>query len=154
MATPIEPSQWLSMIASFLLVLALLFGTLWFLRRLGAGGLKRSGGRLAVLESLWLGPKQRIAIVRVDGREVMIAITQQQISLLTSLPVEQVNSLEGQGSESEGLSPEAAEGAVAAAAELPESSRVTREAADPALAARFRDAMRAIATRLPGGAGK
>jgi len=87
MANPIEPMQWLSMVASFVLVLGLLGATLWVLRRMGGRSIRGSGGRLALQESLWLGPRQRVALIRVDDREILIAITQQQVTMLTRLPM-------------------------------------------------------------------
>jgi flagellar protein FliO/FliZ len=87
MANPIEPMQWLSMVASFVLVLGLLGATLWVLRRMGGRSIRGAGGRLALQESLWLGPRQRVALIRVDDQEILIAITQQQVTMLTRLPL-------------------------------------------------------------------
>ena len=83
MGKAIEPSQWLSLIASFALVLVLLLGTLWVLRRIGAAGLRpQSGRRLAIVESLWVGNRQRIVLLRVDDSEVLVGISAQGITRL------------------------------------------------------------------------
>lgn len=85
MGKAIEPSQWLSLVASFALVLVLLLGTLWVLRRIGAAGLRpQTGRRLAVVESLWLGNRQRVVLLRVDGREILLGISAQGINRLDS----------------------------------------------------------------------
>jgi len=83
MSKAVEPSQWLSLVASFALVLVLLLGTLWVLRRIGAAGLRsQAGRRLVVVESLWLGNRQRVVLLRVDDREVLLGVSAQGISRL------------------------------------------------------------------------
>ena len=92
MGKAIEPSQWLSLIASFALVLVLLLGTLWVLRRIGATGLRaQSGRRLSVVESLWLGNRQRVVLLRVDDREILLGISAQGINRLDSLAASSVS---------------------------------------------------------------
>lgn len=151
MTSPIEPSQWLSMLASFLLVIVLLVATLWLLRRIGGRNLRGATGRLAIVESLWVGPKQRLAIVRVDGREVLIAITQQQFTLLTALPVDRDRGDDSDEPESN------APGAVlqGRASEHPEAlSTASGSTPDPAIAQRFRQLLRDWSTKLPRGGAK
>jgi flagellar biosynthetic protein FliO len=129
MGNPIEPLQWLSMLGSFVLVLALLGATLWVLRRMGGRGTRIQGRRLAIVESVWLGPRQRLALIRVDHQELLVAMSQQQINLLTHLgPVQE-------------SSDEAA----------PVVGDAPAPPADPAVTARFRDAMKALTQRLPRG---
>ena len=83
MSKAIDTSQWLSLIASFALVLVLLLGTLWVLRRIGAAGLRpQAGRRLVVVESLWLGNRQRVVLLRVDSREILLGISNQGITRL------------------------------------------------------------------------
>ncbi len=129
MGNPIEPMQWLSMLASFALVLALLGATLWVLRRMGGRGARTQGRRLAIVESIWLGPRQRLALVRVDNHELLISVSQQQINLLSNLgavrePTDELGSADGGG---------------------------PTPPADPAVAARFREAMKSLTQRLPRG---
>lgn len=86
MGQTIESGQLLSIVASFVLVIVLLFATLWLLRRIGLSGLRsQAGRRLAIVDSLWLGNRQRIALVRVDERELVIGISGQSISLIAEL---------------------------------------------------------------------
>lgn len=71
--------------ASFALVIALLVGLLWALKRLQrTQGLRRSEKRLQVVESMALGARHKVAIVRVDHREVLVGITATQITTLAS----------------------------------------------------------------------
>jgi len=145
MANPIEPMQWVSMVASFVIVLALLGATLWLLRRMGARSIKGSGGRLAIAESLWLGPRQRLALVRVDQHEVLVAITQQQVTLLLSLPDTAVANGEGGGASDAMLEPSAVAGV---------PSNEGRASPDLAVAQRFRQLIQGWTSGRSGGADK
>ena len=71
------------MFGSFALVLALMAGLLWALRRLQSRmNSQNAGRRLQILESVSVGPRQKIALVRVGEHEVMVGITASQISAL------------------------------------------------------------------------
>ena len=65
-----------------------MLGLLWTLRKLqggqaGPGGLlRRKSGRLQLLETLSIGPRQKLALVSVDGRDVLLGITASSISAL------------------------------------------------------------------------
>lgn len=81
-------ADWLQYLLSFAFVIALLLGLLWTLRKLqggqaGPGGLlRRKSGRLQLLETLSIGPRQKLALVSVDGRDVLLGITASSISAL------------------------------------------------------------------------
>lgn len=140
MANPIEPMQWLSMIASFLLVIGLLFATLWVLRRMGGRSLRGHGGRIRVVESVWLAPRQRIALVRVDHQELLIGITQQQVSLLTVLQSDQASLEPGDQADRIDPNPDSGDGTSMAPASV-------RPTPDSALSDRFRQALRSWSSR-------
>ena len=71
------------MIGSFALVLALMAVLLWALRRLQTRmANQNSGRRLQIVESLSVGPRQKIALIRVGDNEVMVGITASQITAL------------------------------------------------------------------------
>jgi len=76
--------DWLQYLLSFALVIGLLLGLLWALRKLqnGQGFVKRPQQRLQIVESLSLAPRQKIALVRLDGQEVLVGITAQSITVL------------------------------------------------------------------------
>ena len=84
-------ADWLQYLLSFGFVIALLLGLLWTLRKLqgaqaGSGGLlRRKAGRLHLIESLSIGPRQKLALVSVDGREVLLGITASSINALQAL---------------------------------------------------------------------
>jgi flagellar protein FliO/FliZ len=71
--------------ASFALVIALLVGLLWSLRKLQrTRGFGRREQRLQVVESMALGARHKVALIRVGHREVLVGITPQQITTLAS----------------------------------------------------------------------
>ena len=72
------------LVGSFLIVIALMAGLLWALRRLQTKmAVQNSGRKLQVLEMLSVGTRQKIALVRVGDKEVLIGISPTQICALT-----------------------------------------------------------------------
>lgn len=70
---------------SFALVVGLLLGLLWALKRLQLSPtFSRRDQRLRVVETLSLGARSKIALVRCDGREMLVGITPAQITPLGS----------------------------------------------------------------------
>ncbi len=71
-------------ILSLLLVLALMVGLLyaskWFMRRR-----PRGGRRLRFLEAMALSNKEKLVLIEVDKRHLLIGVSSQQVSLLTEL---------------------------------------------------------------------
>lgn len=86
---PTSQLDFVSLGGNFLLVLALLLAVLWALRRLqgikGLQGLRPVQRRLSVVEALSVGPRQKIALVRVDDREVLVGLTPTGFALLKEL---------------------------------------------------------------------
>jgi len=81
--------EWMSFGLSFILVL-LTIGALYFLFHrfvLGAMPMKIER-RMKVVETLAVGPRQKIVLMRVAGREVVIGITAQQMNTLVEWPLE------------------------------------------------------------------
>ena len=74
----------LRFMGSMLLVLALLGGLLWGLKRLQAGALRPGGAarQLEIIEAVSVGPRQKIALVRVGNREVLVGVSPAQITAL------------------------------------------------------------------------
>lgn len=73
---------------SFIFVIGLLLCLLWALRRLQNGSvlLRKSTTRLQALETLSVGTRQKIMLIRVDQREILVGITAQQMTVLTPWP--------------------------------------------------------------------
>ena len=74
----------LRMLGSMVVVIALLLAVLWSLKRMQNKMLTtgQPGRRLNVLETLGVGTRQKIALVRVDEHEILISITPTQINTL------------------------------------------------------------------------
>jgi flagellar protein FliO/FliZ len=77
--------DWLSMASSFLLVIGLLAVVLYLLRRFQPGAL--GGGRqIQLLESLATGSRQRVVLVRVRDKDLLLGVSMQQINTLAEWP--------------------------------------------------------------------
>jgi len=85
MNSSLHLSDWLSFAASFAAVLAVMAVLLFALKKIQTGNLlglpKR---RMRVLETLSAGPRQRVVLLRVKNQDVLIGITPQGMSLLTT----------------------------------------------------------------------
>jgi flagellar protein FliO/FliZ len=72
-----EATVYLRFVASLVLVLGLMLGVLWLLRRFGFGGMvARPGGRrrLSVVETMTLDGRRRLVLVRRDDVEHLVMI--------------------------------------------------------------------------------
>ncbi len=77
----------LSMAAALCLILGLLFLGFYLLRRFGPMALARvKGGPAPTLAGrLFLGNRQSVAVVRVQGRTLVLGVTEHQVNLLTEI---------------------------------------------------------------------
>jgi flagellar protein FliO/FliZ len=83
-------SDWLQYAFSFALVIALLLAVLWGLRKMQSGAtfLRKSSQRMQTIESLSIGPRQKIVLIQVDGQDVLVGITAHQMTALSPWPVQ------------------------------------------------------------------
>jgi flagellar biogenesis protein FliO len=82
---PSGPSGWRAL-GSLLLVSGLAVGGLWAFRRWGANRLPGSGGtRMKVEETLALGDRRFVSILRVDDERFLVALSPQGVNLMTRL---------------------------------------------------------------------
>lgn len=73
----------LQMLLSFALVVVLLLVLLHFLKKMQQGqGFGRHARRMQVIETLGLGPRQKVVITRVDDREFLLGVTATDIAVL------------------------------------------------------------------------
>ena len=70
---------------TLLLVLGLIIGLGWLLKRLPGGGFRPSEG-LKVVASLNVGAKERVVVVDVNGQQLLLGVTAGGISTLHQLP--------------------------------------------------------------------
>ena len=75
-------AEWLSMIASFLLVIGLLVATLFALKKLNLGIGGDEGKRLKILEVKNLGARQKLLLVSVNTEQILLGLTPQGITRL------------------------------------------------------------------------
>lgn len=80
--------DWLQYLFSFVFVIGLLLALLRTLRKLQNGSplLRKNTQRLQTLETLSVGPRQKIMLIRVDDREVLVGITAQHMTVLNPWP--------------------------------------------------------------------
>ena len=67
------------------LVVVLLWGALWAMRRMRPGGVSWDSRDCTVLRSLALGPRERLLVVRVGTRQLVVGVGSATISLLCEL---------------------------------------------------------------------
>ena len=75
-------SVYLRFVLSLCLVLGLILGLMWLLRRfgpVGLGGIKGGARRLKVLEVLQIDPKHRLVLVTRDNREHLLLLGSQTL---------------------------------------------------------------------------
>jgi flagellar biosynthetic protein FliO len=87
MSTGITGADLFRMLGSLALVVALMLALLWGLRQLQSKiNNQNSGRRLQIIESLSVGTRQKVALIRVGEREVLIGISPTQINGIASWP--------------------------------------------------------------------
>ncbi|MBK8970146.1 MAG: flagellar biosynthetic protein FliO [Hahellaceae bacterium] len=88
-------SQAGQVVAALATVVALIMVTAWFMRRfVGISG--GAGKQLRVIAAISVGNRERIAVVDVAGRQIVVGITAQQISSLGELE-EPIDNPEAEG---------------------------------------------------------
>lgn len=82
----------LSMILSLLIVLATIVVLAYLYKRFYGGFTGNLNGR--IVNSIALGPKERVVVVDVESSRLVLGVTTQQITLLKELPKPEVGSSE------------------------------------------------------------
>lgn len=70
---------------ALLLVAGLILGLGWLLKRLPGSGFRPAAG-LKLVASLALGPKERVVVIEVNGRQLLLGVSVGGISALHTLP--------------------------------------------------------------------
>jgi flagellar protein FliO/FliZ len=81
---PIESDGLASLSLTIGLIVMLLWGAIWALRRLRPGG-GAAGGDCAVVRSLALGPRERLLVVQIGGKHLVVGVGATSVSLLCEL---------------------------------------------------------------------
>ncbi len=82
-------------VLGLIVVLALMFGLAWFVRRFGNAGQAR-GRAIQVLSALPVGGRERVLLVRVGDEQVLIGVAPGRVQALHVLerPVENINAVD------------------------------------------------------------
>ena len=84
-STGTSPFDWVRVAGSIVLVLLLLGALMWTLRRMKILQTTQGGERkLQVLETISVGPRQKIALLRVANHQVLIGMSANQFTALGS----------------------------------------------------------------------
>ena len=82
---PYEADSLVSLSLSVAVIVALLWGALWLLRRLRPNGLTLRTDDCRILRSLALGPRDKLLVVSVGTKQLVIGVGTTAISLLCEL---------------------------------------------------------------------
>jgi len=69
------------------LIVALVLGLGFVIKRLNQGGMRHSGGRIKVVATTFLGPKERVLLLEVNDRQILVGVNASGINALTEFPV-------------------------------------------------------------------
>jgi flagellar protein FliO/FliZ len=99
--------DWLQYLFSFVFVIGLLLTLLWTLRKLqnGQGLLRKHTQRLQTVETLSVGTRQKIMLIRVDEREILVGVSAQNITVLSPWLDNNIDKSNGSYNSPETLSP-------------------------------------------------
>ena len=79
--TVVGPNEIINTALSLLLFVGAIMGLAWLLNKL-QGGRSHNGGLINVVASHALGAKERLVVVDVGGRQIVVGVTASQISTL------------------------------------------------------------------------
>ena len=82
--SPLSVGSLAQLTLSLIAIVALIFAISWLLKRFKVA-LPRGSGDMAVLDQVSIGPRERIALVRVGDRQVLVGIGAGGIVALTPL---------------------------------------------------------------------
>ena len=102
MAPEVGIGDWLSMMASFFLVICLLIATLYLIKQMSPGVRGGSGKRLRVSEVQHIGARQKLLLIQLNGDEILIGQTPQSMTLLGTWNIAEIADLQDKVSVVEG----------------------------------------------------
>lgn len=82
---PVETDSLASLSLTIAAIVVLLWGALWAVRRLRPGAAWGGARDCAVLRTLALGPRERLLVVRVGQRQLVLGVGTASVSLLCEL---------------------------------------------------------------------
>ncbi len=82
---PYDADSLTSLTLAIAVIVVLLWGAVWLVRRSRPGASPWDGRDCAVVRSLALGPRERLVVVRVGARHLVVGVGSAQVSLLCEL---------------------------------------------------------------------
>lgn len=82
---PLEPDAFNSLLLATGVLVIVLGGAVWLMRRMRPGSSWGGSGDCAIIRSLSLGPRERLVVVRVGTRHLVLGVTASSVSLLCEL---------------------------------------------------------------------
>jgi flagellar protein FliO/FliZ len=82
---PYEPDSFVSLPLAIAIVVVLLWSGAWALRRMRPTGNPWGGSDCAIIRSVALGPRERLVVVRVGTKHLVIGVGSAAVSLLCEL---------------------------------------------------------------------
>jgi flagellar protein FliO/FliZ len=83
---PYDVDDLTSLSLTIAILVLLLWGAIWLVRRMRPGAVSLWDGRdCAVIRSLALGPRERLVVVRVGSRQLVVGVGSASVSLLCEL---------------------------------------------------------------------
>ena len=82
-------TDWLSMLGSFAVVIGLLLATLVLLKKMGPKARSAGSGSIDIVSVQNLGGRQKLLLVAIEGEQVLIGLSPQNIPRLGSWPIGQ-----------------------------------------------------------------
>ncbi len=71
---------------SLTLIAALIWGSIYLMKRMSGRSSTKGGRRIRVVECRFIAPKKAIYIVQIGGRTMALGVTDAHITMLTELP--------------------------------------------------------------------
>ncbi|MCW8328188.1 flagellar biosynthetic protein FliO [Photobacterium sp. SDRW27] len=84
-AAPAADMNIATTLAALVLVVVLILFLAWLLKRMKLPGLQGGDSSMKILRQLPLGQKERIVLLQVGEEQMLVGVTQQNISLLSKL---------------------------------------------------------------------
>lgn len=82
---PYEPDGLASVSLAIVIIAALFWGALWALRRMRPNNAMWGAGDCRIVRSLALGPRERLFVIRVGSKHLVVGVGAAAISLLCEL---------------------------------------------------------------------
>ncbi len=90
-APGVDSGAWLSAILGLIAVIALIFLVAWFVKRFSGITMGHQQQQLRIVSAISVGTRERIALIEVADKQLLVGITQQNINLLHSFDEPVVN---------------------------------------------------------------